>query len=100
MDVDLWSRLRWPLAVAAAGAVFAVLPLIVAATAAMIAKWAGCRLDEGSVHPCKVCGVEVGERLYSMFVNFWLVFITFPIGGLIAFVALAWCIVAWLGWSD
>ena len=69
----------------------AILFLILAVTLApvgslMLSGWIananGCALDEGSVHPCVIGGVDRGELLYTMFVLGWLMFLTFPAGAL------------------
>ena len=61
-------------------------PLLIAIAAGQFAKWRGCRLDEGRVHPCKVCGVDIGGLLYALGMFGWLTFFTIYIGGLGAIV--------------
>ena len=60
--------------------VFAGLPLIGALTAGVIAGALGCRLDEGSIHPCPFLGADIGETLYEFFVLGWLSLMTMPAG--------------------
>ena len=50
----------------------------------------GCKVDEGSVHPCIINGKDYGHILYTLGVLGWLMLVTIP-GGLLAFVI--WLIV-------
>ncbi len=68
-----------------------ILFLIVAVTLApvasvvacgMIANAYGCRVDEGSMHPCIINGTDYGETLYTMGVLGWLMLVTLPAGAL------------------
>lgn len=58
----------------------AFLPVLSVAAAGAIANANGCDLDEGSVHPCLVNGVDMGETLYSMGVMGWFMLATLPLG--------------------
>ena len=49
-----------------------------------IANAYGCKVDEGSVHPCIINGHDYGELLYSLGVMGWFMLVTIP-GGLVAF---------------
>jgi hypothetical protein len=51
-----------------------------------IANAYGCKVDEGSVHPCVINGRDYGELLYSPGVMGWFMLVTLP-GGLVAFVS-------------
>ena len=51
-----------------------------------IANVAGCKVDEGSVHPCIINGKDYGHMLYTLGVLGWLMLVTIP-GGAIAFAA-------------
>lgn len=51
-----------------------------------IANAYGCRVDEGSAHPCIINGQDYGELLYSLGVMGWLMLVTLPTG-LVAFVS-------------
>ena len=51
-----------------------------------IASAYGCKVDEGSVHPCIINGHDYGELLYSLGVMGWFMLVTIP-GGLVAFVS-------------
>src|SRR6058998_1707026 len=69
-----WRSRRWALSVACG----------------LIANTYGCRVDEGSVHPCIINGKDYGQLLYTLGVLGWLMLVTIP-GGLFAFVI--WLIV-------
>jgi len=64
-------------------AVFTLLPLLSAMTAAMLAGVNGCPLDEGSSHSCLILGSDWGETLYNMLVVGWLMLFTLPVGVLL-----------------
>ncbi len=57
---------------------------------AVIANAYGCKVDEGSVHPCIINGQDYGHLLYTLGVLGWLMLVTFPCG-LFAFVV--WLII-------
>ncbi|HEV3410649.1 MAG TPA: hypothetical protein VG095_10160, partial [Chthoniobacterales bacterium] len=59
------------------------------AVAGIVANAHGCRLDEGSPHPCVIGGKDYGETLYALGVLGWLMLITLPIG---AVAGLLWVI--------
>lgn len=61
--------------------VFALLPVASTATAGWIAEANGCALDEGSIHPCIINGVDWGRDLYTFGVLGWLMLATLPLGG-------------------
>ena len=46
----------------------------------------GCKVDEGSAHPCIINGHDYGELLYSLGVMGWFMLVTIP-GALVAFVS-------------
>jgi len=46
----------------------------------------GCKVDEGSVHPCIINGHDYGELLYELGLMGWFMLVTLP-GGLLAFVS-------------
>ena len=58
----------------------ALLPVLSVLFAAFVANANGCRLDEGSVHPCMVMGSDWGETLYTFGVMGWLMLATLPLG--------------------
>jgi hypothetical protein len=55
-----------------------LLPVLATVAAIMLASIGDCQLDEGSVHPCIIAGVDIGEALYSMGVSFWFALATLP----------------------
>lgn len=69
---------------------FAFAPIGSVITCAWIANSHGCKVDEGSVHPCIIDGKDYGQLLYTLGVLGWLMLVTIP-GGLFAFVI--WLIV-------
>ena len=72
-------RMTWALAMIL---LFGVLPVISLLLAVLFAAAFGCRLDEGSVHPCVVLGLDFGDLLYPMAVGGWFVTFTIPLAGL------------------
>jgi hypothetical protein len=46
----------------------------------LIANTLGCRVDEGSVHPCVIGGKDYGQLLYTLGVLGWLMLVTLPAG--------------------
>src|SRR6184192_2222960 len=50
----------------------------------VIANAHGCRVDEGSVHPCMINGKNYGQLLYTLGVMGWFMLVTLP-GGAFAF---------------
>src|SRR4029450_5301460 len=63
---------------------FAFAPIGSVMLCAAIANANGCKVDEGSVHPCIINGHDYGELLYSLGVMGWFMLVTIP-GGLVAF---------------
>ena len=64
---------------------FAFAPIGSVILCGAIANAYGCKVDEGSVHPCIINGHDYGELLYSLGVMGWLMLATLP-AGLFAFV--------------
>ncbi len=60
---------------------------------AAIANAYGCKVDEGSVHPCMINGQDYGHLVYTLGVLGWLMLVTLP-GALFAFVI--WLIILML----
>jgi hypothetical protein len=56
------------------------LPLLSVAGASVVASLGGCPLDEGSIHPCIIAGMDLGEQLYTAGVLGWLMLVTIPAG--------------------
>ena len=59
-------------------------------TCAWIANAHGCRVDEGSVHPCIINGQDYGQLLYTLGVLGWLMLVTIPAG---AFAFAIWLVI-------
>jgi len=75
---------------------FAFAPIGSVTLCAVIANAYGCKVDEGSVHPCVINGQDYGHLLYSLGVLGWLMLVTLPCG-LFAFIV--WLIVLILHWT-
>ncbi|WP_206931429.1 hypothetical protein [Roseococcus thiosulfatophilus] len=80
--------MRWALAVVT---LLAWSPILSVLTAAALADVLGCRLNEGTPHPCLLAGQDIGGTLYAMFVLGWLGLLTFPFA---LGTALAWAVLA------
>ena len=61
---------------------FGTFPLLTLLSAVLFASAFGCQLDEGSIHPCIVLGLDFGGLLYPMAVGGWFVMFTIPLAGL------------------
>lgn len=62
------------------GVLFAFTPMFFVILSIILANLNGCTVNEGSVNPCSMFGVEVGGLLYAMFVSGWYSFFTIPAG--------------------
>ena len=62
--------------------VVAFAPVGSVAACGIIAHANGCRVDEGSVHPCMIKGKDWGQLLYTLGVLGWLMLATLPAGAL------------------
>jgi hypothetical protein len=69
---------------------FAFAPIGSVMLCSVIANANGCKVDEGSVHPCIINGQDYGHLLYTLGVLGWFMLVTLP-GALFAFVI--WLIV-------
>jgi len=58
----------------------AISPFFAVAYAGSVAEKYGCELNEGSIHPCMVEGVDRGADLYSLGMLGWLGIATLPLG--------------------
>jgi hypothetical protein len=65
-------------------AAFTFAPVASVMLCSWIANTHGCKVDEGSVHPCIINGHDYGELLYQLGVMGWFMLVTIP-GGLVAF---------------
>jgi hypothetical protein len=70
-------------------------PLISLVVAGTTASVLGCQVDEGSVHPCVVGGVDIGETLSTSMVLGWLMFVTWP-GVLVSLALWAVVVARWI----
>jgi hypothetical protein len=52
---------------------FGAFPLLTLVSAVLFASTFGCQLDEGSIHPCIVLGLDFGGLVYPMTVGGWFV---------------------------
>ena len=65
-------------------ALFGISPVLIAILSGAIATGFGCRVDEGSAHPCIVFGADRGQLFYTLGVLGWLSLGTVPLAFLIA----------------
>ena len=86
------NKYAGPLVACVASVLFATLPIIVTLVASSIASANGCRLNEGSPHPCVVAGTDIGDTLYAMGLSFWFRMATLPLGALGLLVSLIWLV--------
>jgi hypothetical protein len=63
-------------------ALVALAPIGSVVTCGWIASAHGCKVDEGSVHPCIINGKDYGHLLYTLGVMGWLMLVTLPVGAL------------------
>src|SRR6266403_62770 len=86
MNANPTRRFPWVLYLLALFAIlaFAFAPIGSVMLCAGIANAHGCKVDEGSIHPCIINGHDYGELLYQLGVMGWFMLATIP-GGLVAF---------------
>ena len=84
MNANPTRRFPWVLYLLALLAIlaFAFAPIGSVMLCAGIANAYGCKVDEGSVHPCIINGHDYGELLYDLGVLGWLMLVTLPAGAL------------------
>lgn len=63
-------------------ALFALAPVFSVMLCGVTANAYGCKVDEGSVHPCIINGQDYGHLLYTLGVAGWFMLVTLPVGGL------------------
>jgi hypothetical protein len=68
----------------------ALAPLGSVVICSFVANAHGCRVDEGSAHPCMINGKDYGQLLYTLGVMGWLMLVTLPAG---AFALVLWLVV-------
>src|SRR3954447_22697100 len=61
---------------------FAFAPIASVILCSVIANAYGCKVDEGSVHPCIIHGTDYGQQLYTLGVSGWFMLATLPFGAL------------------
>jgi hypothetical protein len=91
MTVVAPSRRKFPWLIYVIGLVIIVValaPFVPVTLAAKIAGSHGCPIDEGSIHPCIIDGVDWGSRLYTLGTMGWLFLASFPIAGILLVVGL------------
>jgi hypothetical protein len=59
---------------------YTVSPLLLPMIAFSLAGLCGCELNEGSVHPCYMFGINIGDLLYAMLFWVWLFIFIVPTG--------------------
>jgi hypothetical protein len=59
---------------------FAFAPIASVVLCTAIANTYGCKVDEGSLHPCIVNGHDYRELLYSLGVMGWFMLVIIPVG--------------------
>ena len=72
--------------------VWMFLPVMLSLSAGMVANAFGCRLNEGSIHPCLAFGMDIGGTLYFWGMMGWFSLATFPTGvfALVVFSLVVW----------
>ncbi len=60
----------------------ALAPIFAVILCGIIANAFGCKVDEGSVHPCLINGKDYGHQLYTLGVSGWFMLATLPLGAL------------------
>ena len=70
-------------------ALFGLWPIFSVLLTSTLAETYGCIVDEGSVHPCMIGGVDWGEALYAMGVMGWFMLLTLPAA---AFAGMVWMV--------
>ena len=60
----------------------ALAPVFAVILCSVIANAFGCKVDEGSVHPCMIHGKDYGAQLYTLGVSGWFMLATLPAGAL------------------
>lgn len=78
--------------------VFASAPILSVLIVSSIASAHGCLVDEGSVHPCVINGVDRGETLNTFAVLGWFALFTIPIGAIAFFACLVLFIIHLVIW--
>lgn len=80
-------------------AVFAFWPLASVYFTYLVADANGCTVNEATVHPCMVMGMDWGGLLYATGVMGWFMLATLPLGGGAFIVWLASLVIHRIGWG-
>lgn len=75
----------------------AMAPILVAASASLIADFNGCEVGMGKRTPCIIAGSDWGPTLLNWSLAPWFLFYTFPLGALLL---IGWLIVFLIRWSQ
>lgn len=75
-------RFPWPIYITILAVILglALLPVVLTLIGSTLASANGCALDEGSVHPCIIGGVDRGELVYTLGMMGWLMLASLPLG--------------------
>jgi hypothetical protein len=79
--------------------VFALWPVASVYFTFLVAEANGCTVNEATVHPCMVWGMDWGGLLYTTGVMGWFMLATLPLGGGALIVWLASLIIHRIGWG-
>jgi hypothetical protein len=79
---------------------FALAPVISVYFTYLVADANGCTVNEATIHPCIVMGMDLGELLYFTGVMGWFMLATLPLGGGALLVWLASLIIHRIGWGQ
>ena len=100
--IPKWKRFPWiPYwIVLVLIALFALAPIFSIMACGVIANAFGCRVDEGSVHPCIINGQDYGHMLYTLGVSGWFMLLTLPAGAVAGAVWLVVLLVHRAKWQN
>lgn len=75
-------RFPWPvyITILVVILVLAATPVVLTIIGGALASANNCQLDEGSVHPCIIGGVDRGELVYTLGMMGWLMLASLPLG--------------------
>lgn len=61
--------------------------------AATISDANGCILNEGSINPCVIFGIDMGETLYNLAMMGWLGLLFIPLASIGLLIAIIWAMI-------
>ncbi len=79
--------------------IFALWPVASVYFTFLVAEANGCTVNEATVHPCMVWGMDWGGLLYTTGVMGWFMLATLPLGGGALIVWLVSLIIHRIGWG-